>query len=604
MPDFIIVYLGTNDWARGVEVRLVDNVLGQDEMEIFEDAYTVMLHKLQSNYPKAEIWCCTLNSTYISSNPNFVFPEKYAGRHIDEYNQTIRNIARANNCKLVDLDKYHWPYDSIDGSHPTSDGMNTLAMMVIREMGDEIVYSIINCSNNEHQYEIVEEYTGGTRYVCKKCGKEKYESMLAPPEDTRDRKIDAFIEEIYSKMDFEMREKIFYGGIESANTILTTICNSVYGVVKEDNIRTCQEVYIQVWIRSRGGLQSEFMTPSYIREALRNRFSYLSTNIVDGLVSVSLDVIYNNEPDLKEKAMQIEYLKNMVRKNAGKNIDIEDRHINDEAYGLSADKPIFVCGFDGAKIYLSQLKTEVGNSIQYNRLGSSEVTGIAGPVDLYEIVDTQENSKFLIYICNYGTKNSTVAPRGMKLKMLNDKSIEDSEYVLADPNKTTLLYNGSLQITVESSEQTYDFEKEKITVGRDSSSDLIIEKKVISRHHATLFYEHGMWLLSDNDSTNGTWLNGEKLVPGKKYQLVADDIIYFAHLERVAFYKSILVSNKPKEEEKAIAILEASIKAFAKSDYKDEVAYKLIASSLINAPLYFPVEIDLASMFGNIDPTT
>ena len=414
----------------------------------------------------------------------------------------------------------------------------------------------------------------------------------------------AFIEEIYSKMDPEMREKIFYGGVESAKTILTTICYKAYGELQEDNIRICQEVYVQVWIRSKGGLQPEFMTPSYIREALHKRFSYLPISIIDSLIDASLETVYSNEPALKEKALQVEFLKNMVQKNAEKNMEIENRYINDKAFGLSAEKPVFVCGFDGAKIYLSQLETKAGNPILYNRLGSSEITGIAGPVDTYEIVVPQEDSKFLIYICNYGTKNPIVAPQGLRFKGLNDNSIDDSEYVFADPKKTAILYDGTLQLTVESTDQTHRFEKEKITVGRDPSSDLMIEKKGISRHHAILLYERGMWLLSDNDSTNGTWLNGNKIVPGKKYQLVADDIIDFAHLERVAFYKTILERDKSNEEEKAAAILEAGIKIFAKSDYKDEIAYKLIASALINAPLYFPVEIDLAAVFGNIDPTT
>ncbi len=36
----------------------------------------------------------------------------------------------------------------------------------------------LKCENNQHEYEVVEVYTGGTRYVCQKCGTEKHISTL------------------------------------------------------------------------------------------------------------------------------------------------------------------------------------------------------------------------------------------------------------------------------------------------------------------------------------------------------------------------------------------------------------------------------------------
>ena len=41
--------------------------------------------------------------------------------------------------------------------------------------------------------------------------------------------------------------------------------------------------------------------------------------------------------------------------------------------------------------------------------------------------------------------------------------------------------------------------------------------------------------MRDNFSTNGTWINGRKLIPGKKYQLAAYDEIGFARTEKVIF---------------------------------------------------------------------
>lgn len=133
-PDVIIVFLGTNDWAYGAKTGNDTVVLIEDDNEIFKDAYETMLEKLRSNYPMSEIWCCTLSETYISSRPDFSFPQSYAGTHIEEYNDVIRAVVREKACKLIDLYAYKTPYDSIDGSHPTKAGMNTIAQMIINTM--------------------------------------------------------------------------------------------------------------------------------------------------------------------------------------------------------------------------------------------------------------------------------------------------------------------------------------------------------------------------------------------------------------------------------------------------------------------------------------
>ncbi len=136
MPDVIIVYLGTNDWAQGIEAKCLDCADWQHRAwsTVFDSAYERMLMKLRRNYPAAEIFCCTLCPTLISANHSFTFPESYGGVHIERYCETIRHIAEINGCRVIDLYKYRTPYDSIDGSHPNSAGMNTLASLIIKEM--------------------------------------------------------------------------------------------------------------------------------------------------------------------------------------------------------------------------------------------------------------------------------------------------------------------------------------------------------------------------------------------------------------------------------------------------------------------------------------
>ncbi len=240
---------------------------------------------------------------------------------------------------------------------------------------------------------------------------------------TKKDSVDTLIESIYAKMNPELRDNVFYGGLESAKQILKGICVAVFSSVNENNISLCYDIYVQVWIRSRGGFQPKFMTPTYIREALIKKYSFISENTVTKCVNASLNIIYNQEPALKEKAMQIEslteYLAITVRQNAEKNFRIEDKHLGEYDYGLCANKPVFVNGFVGATVYLSMLKTVTGCPIKYKRLGSINIESIAGPVDMYEVVSPQEKLTYTIFICNYGSKNSNSAPRGLMLTSNN-----------------------------------------------------------------------------------------------------------------------------------------------------------------------------------------
>ncbi len=178
LPDVILVYLGTNDWIYGVSIENKPRILDKNKYEKFSFAYSSMLKKLKKNYPKSEIWCCTLNETYMSCNSKFVFPHEYAGIHIEEYNEVIRRAVKKNDCKLMDLYHYKIPYDTIDGSHATADGMTTIAKMIIRTMLKEDEACFFDCEDEEHEYVEVERHTVCTEYICKKCGKTSLENLF------------------------------------------------------------------------------------------------------------------------------------------------------------------------------------------------------------------------------------------------------------------------------------------------------------------------------------------------------------------------------------------------------------------------------------------
>jgi pSer/pThr/pTyr-binding forkhead associated (FHA) protein len=60
-------------------------------------------------------------------------------------------------------------------------------------------------------------------------------------------------------------------------------------------------------------------------------------------------------------------------------------------------------------------------------------------------------------------------------------------------------------------ESVRQFSQPQIMIGRDTKCDLSVMDEALSAHHARLTHHHGQWWLEDLDSTNGTYLNHERL---------------------------------------------------------------------------------------------
>lgn len=56
----------------------------------------------------------------------------------------------------------------------------------------------------------------------------------------------------------------------------------------------------------------------------------------------------------------------------------------------------------------------------------------------------------------------------------------------------------------------------KITIGRDPDNDVVVDNKLASRHHAIIQKIKNAYFIKDDNSTNGTLVNGVR-IPKEKY---------------------------------------------------------------------------------------
>ena len=127
MPDAIIIYMGTNDWLFGALPESSSDIQRLKDQS-FKYAYNNMLKKLKSNYPSAEIWCCTLSDSDFC---DFPYGNSFG---IKPYCDIIIDAAGKNGCNVIDIYSHHTMYSSIDGLHPSAEGMETLAQIITQEI--------------------------------------------------------------------------------------------------------------------------------------------------------------------------------------------------------------------------------------------------------------------------------------------------------------------------------------------------------------------------------------------------------------------------------------------------------------------------------------
>lgn len=145
-PDAIIVYMGINDFNNEVVLGSYDgNGDFPSATTTFREAYAIMLNKIMTAYPNAEVWCATLPP--CERNGSVGAPEKNGNNVLlDDFNKAIRELSQVFGAKILEhaqcgltyqnMSVYmgDWASGSGQGLHPNAAGHSLIANSDIHQL--------------------------------------------------------------------------------------------------------------------------------------------------------------------------------------------------------------------------------------------------------------------------------------------------------------------------------------------------------------------------------------------------------------------------------------------------------------------------------------
>ena len=158
-PDIVLVEMGTNDFGTsvnlGAEITGTESLPdGSSDILTFNQAYLYMLVKIHETYPKAKVGLLTILPRKSDANITTTeYPSVINGHCINDFNESIKNIASIMNCFVINVDNAgfnSWNIDQGRGGaqyerfygdnflHPNKTGMAMIANYVINALLKEV----------------------------------------------------------------------------------------------------------------------------------------------------------------------------------------------------------------------------------------------------------------------------------------------------------------------------------------------------------------------------------------------------------------------------------------------------------------------------------
>lgn len=226
------------------------------------------------------------------------------------------------------------------------------------------------------------------------------------------------IDAVYKCYKPEMVGMVFPGGKEQVSNIITSL-GRIYNI----DLESCDakkyldvlSTYSDVLIR-RVVTQSE---DAHIITSLQVKHGELVINkdiVKQVLAYVTINMSNNafkleTEEDMAAISLIAESF-SQAEQVRSENAEAAAQNLDDPEYGLVVNKPIYTNGVRGSNSYLASLKTTLGETLTWNRLGSTSVEGVNGIIDIYESHLPSGKPYKTLYLNMYGSTNSNKIPKG------------------------------------------------------------------------------------------------------------------------------------------------------------------------------------------------
>jgi pSer/pThr/pTyr-binding forkhead associated (FHA) protein len=84
----------------------------------------------------------------------------------------------------------------------------------------------------------------------------------------------------------------------------------------------------------------------------------------------------------------------------------------------------------------------------------------------------------------------------------------------------------------------YRFQQNELLLGSSSNNSIVINHKSVSKKHLKLSLDNGKWYAVDQGSTNGSYLDEEQLIPGKRVEVGIDAVLKLGPYTTVSFVEN------------------------------------------------------------------
>ena len=102
--------------------------------------------------------------------------------------------------------------------------------------------------------------------------------------------------------------------------------------------------------------------------------------------------------------------------------------------------------------------------------------------------------------------------------------------------------------------QEFVLDKNDVTIGRTANNDIAIDNLAVSIHHATVHLKNGGAVLIDMKSTNGTFVNDQKI---NRHILQDGDIIGIGKHQIIFFTTSAFTTSGSDDQNEATVMMSA-----------------------------------------------